>query len=225
MQASRERLIIGFSVISIIFDFDGVLVESNHIRTEGFRKLLKARHFSDKQVEQLVLFHETNGGLSRYYKLKYFHEKILNKDIDEINLVNLCNEFSNIVKKDVAKACWVKGAKEFVIDNYQEYKLFVVSGSDQDELREICKIRKINKYFKEILGSPVDKRANINYLLAKYDLSPEYTLFVGDSINDFEAAQSVDVNFVARDSGNCGEWAKDLIIIKDLSQLDNCLYK
>ena len=36
----------------IIFDFDGVLVESNEIRFNGFRKLFK--DYPQEQVEQLV---------------------------------------------------------------------------------------------------------------------------------------------------------------------------
>ena len=225
MQYSEEKTKLSIFVDAIIFDFDGVLLESNHIRTEGFRKLLKRNQFPNEKVEQLILYHEANGGLSRYFKLKYFFKEILRKDINDSQLLSLCNEYSVLVKQRVAKAQWVEGAYGFLSKNYDKYKFFIVSASDQDELREICNIRKIEKYFTEILGSPADKKTNIAYLLTEYGILPENALFVGDSINDLKAAQSVNVNFVARDSGSCGEWAKNLIVIKDLTRLSSCLSK
>lgn len=208
-----------YSIDAIIFDFDGVLVESNHIRTEGFRRLLKSKHYPHEKIGQFILFHEANGGLSRYYKLRYFFEKILKENISNSQLFSLCNEYSTLVKQAVAEAQWVEGAAEFLRDNHLKYKFFIVSGSDQSELREICRIREIDRFVQDILGSPTDKKTNIKSLLHRYNLSPEHTLFVGDSVNDLEAAQSANVRFIARDSGSCGEWSKNLIIIRDLSHL------
>jgi HAD superfamily hydrolase (TIGR01549 family) len=210
-------------ISSIIFDFDGVIVESNDIRTEGFRKLLTSKHYPVESVERLIRFHETNGGLSRYYKLRYFYETILNRKISDNDLTALCNEYSTIVKNAVAKAPWVKGAPEFLKNNYSKYKLFIVSGSDQEELREICHLRGLDKFVMEIFGSPTDKKTNINNLLRLYNLSPDETLFVGDSVNDLDAAQETSLKFIARDSGNCAAWCKGQVVIKDLSQLPDVL--
>ena len=214
-----------FSVDAIIFDFDGVLVESNNIRTEGFRSLLTGRGYPEEAVEQLVAFHENNGGLSRYYKLRYLHEKILNEQITEDGLNSLCNEFSMIVKQAVTDAPWVKGAHEFLKENFSAFRLFIASGSDQNELRDICRLREIDRFVKDILGSPVDKKTNVNTLLSRYSLSPDTTLFVGDSVNDLEAAEAANLKFIARHSENCGEWCKDLTVIKDFTELNSHINK
>jgi len=214
-----------FSVDAIIFDFDGVLVESNEIRTEGFRRLLTGRGYPEEAVEQLVAFHENNGGLSRYHKLRYLHEKILNEQITEDGLNSLCNEFSMIVKQAVADAPWVKGADEFLKENFSKFSLFIASGSDQNELRDICRLRGIDRFVKDILGSPVDKKTNVNTLLSEYNLSPDTTLFVGDSINDLEAAAAANLKFIARHSENYGEWCKGLAVIKNLTELNSYINK
>jgi len=208
-----------FSVNAIIFDFDGVLVESNTIRTEGFRRLLTGRNYPDEAVERLVAFHEKNGGLSRYYKLRYFHEEILRTEMDEVLLQSLCDEYSAIVRQAVAEAPWVKGAPEFLESSFSEYSLFIASGSDQSELREICRRRGIDRFVQDILGSPVDKKTNINALLSGYGLSPDETLFVGDSVNDWEAAGAANLPFIVRQSENWGAWCEGLPFIKDLSEL------
>jgi beta-phosphoglucomutase-like phosphatase (HAD superfamily) len=54
----------------IIFDFDGVLAESNEIRFNGFRKLFK--DYPQYQVDQLVEYAKANGGVSRYKKIDFF---------------------------------------------------------------------------------------------------------------------------------------------------------
>jgi beta-phosphoglucomutase-like phosphatase (HAD superfamily) len=59
----------------IIFDFDGVLVESNEIRFQGFADL-----FSDIHADALGRFMDfvkANGGLSRYAKIRHLYNHIL----------------------------------------------------------------------------------------------------------------------------------------------------
>jgi len=68
-----------YTVDSIIFDFDGVILESNHVRTEGFKLLLEGRKYDADTVARFIRFHEKNAGLSRYYKLRYLFYEILNQ--------------------------------------------------------------------------------------------------------------------------------------------------
>ena len=63
----------------ILWDFDGVLIDSMEIRELGFRKLFQ--DFSIEEVEELIKFHKENGGLSRYVKIKYFYEEILQRPL------------------------------------------------------------------------------------------------------------------------------------------------
>ena len=46
---------------------------SNKIRTEGFKIIFKK--FPKPFIDKLVDYHEMNGGLSRYHKVRYFFEK------------------------------------------------------------------------------------------------------------------------------------------------------
>ncbi len=55
---------------NILWDFDGVIIDSMPIREYGFRQIFK--DFSNDLVEQLVRYHHLNGGLSRYHKIKFF---------------------------------------------------------------------------------------------------------------------------------------------------------
>ena len=60
---------------NILWDFDGVILSSMHIRDWGFREIFKT--FKKEDVQKLLDYHNLNGGLSRYVKIRYFYEEIL----------------------------------------------------------------------------------------------------------------------------------------------------
>jgi len=202
----------------LIFDFDGVLVESNEIRFDGFRLLFK--NYPQDQVERLVLYAKINGGLSRYEKIKYFFKQIRNEPIRDDNVQLLAKQYSELVKQKVIDAEPVKGSLEFLSNHKNNYDFAVVSGSDQEELRDVCKAREIDHFFLEILGSPASKESNIALLLTKMGWGRKSCLFIGDSINDFDAARANGIDFIGRNS-NLINWGLtgNLTVVDDLSEL------
>jgi HAD superfamily hydrolase (TIGR01549 family) len=188
----------GIHYRNVLLDFDGVLVESNEERTVGFRRILA--DYPADQVEALIAFHRANGGLSRYAKLRHFFSTIRGEAVEEATIQRLADAFSRTVKQQIVKAPWVSGALEF-IKAADDHRLFVVSGSDQAELREILNERAAAHYFVECVGSPVEKLENVLALLKRHRLSPAETVFVGDSRNDFETARAAGIAFIARRSG------------------------
>jgi len=206
----------------IIFDFDGVLAETNYIRFEGFELLFK--DYPSDQVNRLVQYAMNNGGISRYEKIRLFFEQIRQEPISDDCVQFLAKRYSDLVKEKVADAEPVRGSLEFLNRYHRDYDFAVVSGSDQEELREVCRVRKIDHFFVEILGSPTAKELNITFLLATTGWDKKDCLFVGDSINDYEAAQKNDIDFLARNAG-LTDWGsvKVLSILNDLSELDSFL--
>ena len=92
----------------IIFDFDGVLVESNEIRFNGFRKLFKG--YPREQVEELVAYARANGGISRYKKIAYFFNEIRKEAITPASVNKWAEQFSKLVEEDIVGAKSVKGS-------------------------------------------------------------------------------------------------------------------
>ena len=206
----------------IIFDFDGVLVESNAIRFNGFRKLFK--NYPKNQVEKLVTYAKANGGVSRYKKIKYFFNVIRREQISPESVNDWAIQFSELVTQDIEDAKPVKGSLEF-LENYSNlFDFAIVSGSDQKELRQICKKRGISHFFKMILGSPVEKKDNIASLLSDLNWQHNESLYVGDSNNDLDAAKANDLDFVGRCSGLINWEKSNVRFILDLSSLHKVLH-
>lgn len=205
----------------IIFDFDGVLVESNEIRFNGFRKLFK--NYPQGEVEKLVGYAKANGGVSRYKKIEYFFDTIRQEPITDESVNRWAAQFSELVEQDVVEAKSVAGSLEFLEENSSLFDFAIVSGSDQVELRRICKKRQIDHFFKAILGSPVEKKDNISVLLSELNWSHDRSVYVGDSNNDLEAAKSNNLDFVGRCSGLIDWENSNVSFILDLSSLYSVL--
>ena len=56
---------------AILFDFDGVLVESVDIKTKAFAKLFENE--GPEIVNKVVEYHLANGGVSRFKKFDYIY--------------------------------------------------------------------------------------------------------------------------------------------------------
>ena len=57
---------------TIIFDCDGVILNSNFQKIEAYRNTALAYGASKLQAEELVAHHVELTGISRYVKFKYF---------------------------------------------------------------------------------------------------------------------------------------------------------
>ena len=206
----------------IIFDFDGVLVESNEIRFNGFRKLFEK--YPQEQVEKLVNYAKANGGVSRYKKIEYFFNVIRQEPITNGLVNQWAAQFSELVEQDIVEAKPVEGSLKFLEDYFSHFDFAIVSGSDQAELRRICEKRKIDHFFKMILGSPVEKKDNIASLLSDLNWQHNESLYVGDSNNDLDAAKANDLDFVGRCSGLINWEKSNVRFILDLSSLHKVLH-
>ena len=179
---------------TIFWDFDGVILDSMKVRDWGFEEIFKT--FKNPEIKKLLKFHRDNGGLSRYVKIRYFFEKILNKSTNDKEIQNYANAFSLLMKKELVNPNnLIEDSLNFVKNNYKNYNFHIVSGSDQNELRFLCKKLKINKYFKSINGSPTSKDFLIKFVLENFEYSIKNSCLIGDSINDYEAAKANKIIF------------------------------
>ena len=179
---------------TILWDFDGVILNSMKIRDWGFKEIFKK--FKKEDVDKLIEYHNLNGGLSRYVKIRYLYEKILGESISKTKVSKYANDFSILMKKELINLDnLIQDSVKFIEENYKKYNFHIVSGSDQEELRFLCRKLKIEDYFISIHGSPAPKNQLVKDLLNvhKYDIKKTY--LIGDSINDYEAAIANNISF------------------------------
>lgn len=179
---------------TILWDFDGVILDSMAVRDWGFEEIFK--EFKPDEVKKLLNYHRENGGLSRYVKIRYFYEHILGKSIAEAQVLDYADKFSILMKKELTNPNnLIMDAVDFIKANFQKYNFHIVSGSDGDELRFLCKELSLSSCFLSIHGSPTPKKQLVEDLLTKHTYNKSETCLIGDSINDYEAAQNNEIAF------------------------------
>lgn len=184
-------------IIRVVFwDFDGVILNSNKVRDKGFDEVLK--EFPKEEVDQLLSFHRRNGGLSRYLKFRYFFEKIRGEVVTTEEINQWAARFSQIMLNSLKdKSLLIEETIHFIRKNYRNYQMHIVSGSDQNELRELCRSLEIDHFFKSIHGSPTHKNDLVKMIIKEYNYDPAHGVLIGDSINDYEAAEVNGLHFQA----------------------------
>lgn len=180
---------------AFFFDFDGVIVDSLDIKAQAFGELFK--DYGKDVVENVVGYHLNNGGISRYEKFKYYYKSLLNKEINQKIMDDLDKRYSQIVVEKVVKASFIKGAMGFIKRlNELQKECFIISATPQEEINNIAKLKQINIFFKDIVGSPKKKQENLEYLLDKYLIKGNEAVYFGDAKSDYEAAVEHNIHFV-----------------------------
>ena len=203
--------------VAIIFDFDGVLVESINVKTQAFALIYA--EYGTEIVEKVVAYHLMNGGISRFEKFRYWHQAFLGKELCAEELQKLGNEFSRLVKETIIKAPWVPGAYDFLVSHHQHLPLFIASGTPDEEIREIVERRDMARYFVAVQGSPASKAEIINNFCVAHGFDRDRVLMVGDSWTDYEGALSSGVRFVGRKSDAAVNFPPSVPVIPDLREL------
>jgi phosphoglycolate phosphatase-like HAD superfamily hydrolase len=180
---------------ALILDFDGVILESSHIKTDAFKALFS--NYPDK-VAEIVSYHERNMGISRYTKFRYIFKEILHEDLLPEKESVLGNKFSQFVLDKVLAAPFVRGVNEFLSTNNKSYKFYIASGTPEKELSFITEQRNISHYFEGIYGAPSNKADIIRDIVRKGHYLKNQVVFVGDGASDRDAARTAGIHFIAR---------------------------
>jgi HAD superfamily hydrolase (TIGR01549 family) len=178
----------------ILWDFDGVIINSDSARVLGFQTVLQ--DFPKEQVEILLDFHHQNGGLSRYIKFRYFYEEIRGEKVENNHILYLANEFSIIMKEILADpSLLINDTVSYIQNNFEKTQMHIVSGSDGNELRFLCRKLGIYDYFRSISGSPISKIDLVKDLIVREIIDNKKTCLIGDSVNDYDAAKENNIDF------------------------------
>lgn len=193
----------------IIFDFDGVIIESMKVRDFGFRETLK--NYPKEKVEVLIKYHNINGGLSRFHKFKYFFQNILEENVSEEKIEEMATIFSDIMKSELIKKKYLIEETVEFIKNLNGKALYIASGSENNELNYLCEKLGIKDYFLSINGSPTHKNEIVDNIIKLNNYQRENVALVGDSINDYEAAKINGIDFFGYNNKSLKELSKSYI--------------
>ena len=181
----------------IILDFDGTIVESNHIKDNAFDKI-----FSDWPTykKTMMKWHLASNTIDRREKFRYFVEEVLNMPENDKLINKLTDRFSILTKKLIIDCTIVEGAKECLEYIQKRVMVYLISATPQFELNEIIEERGLGLYFIEVYGAPINKLKILKKIMMVEKASADKILFIGDSPEDQLAAESLAIHFIGRQS-------------------------
>tara|TARA_B100000686_G_scaffold345264_2_gene429558 strand:- start:2394 stop:3047 length:654 start_codon:yes stop_codon:yes gene_type:complete len=181
----------------VVLDFDGTLVESNKIKDQVFETI-----FSEwpEHKWEMMRWHLQRNAMDRREKFSYFVEEKL-RQRGNIKLINqLTDKFSEMTHQAIVDCPMVQGAQTFLDEYVAQLPLFLASATPQKNLDEILKERGLEKYFKETYGAPINKVEVLKKIMSDEKVLPEEILYIGDSLEDHQAAELLGISFIGKQS-------------------------
>ncbi len=178
---------------TLVFDCDGVILDSNAIKTRAFFQA--ALPYGVQAAQALVDWHIAHGGISRYAKFDYFLNHIVNIGKSGTDRDQLLTTYASEVHKGMMTCAVTTGLHE-LRKRTRGLRWLVVSGGDQVELNRIFSARNLASMFNGgIFGSPDTKVEIFARELSKGNISTP-AIFFGDSKYDFESSTNAGLDFV-----------------------------
>jgi phosphoglycolate phosphatase-like HAD superfamily hydrolase len=181
--------------IALAFDCDGVVLDSNRVKTEAFRKATLP--YGRAAAQAMVDYHVANGGVSRYKKFAHFLEHLVHIDVeDKCSAMDVLLANYALYVRHGLLSCEIAPGLDALRRQTASARWLIVSGGDQAELRDVFAQRGIAEFFDGgIFGSPDSKEEILTRELASANIQ-QPALFLGDSKYDYLAARSAGLDFV-----------------------------
>jgi beta-phosphoglucomutase-like phosphatase (HAD superfamily) len=142
---------------TILFDCDGVVLNSNFLKIEAYRLTALEFGASKEDAMRLVNHHIEFTGISRNIKFAYFLENILKKPVDESSMNHLLRQL-NIEVERLLENCDIAEGLEKLREKTKQAHWMIVSGGDQEEIIRLFSRKSLLKYFDVgIFGSTYSK--------------------------------------------------------------------
>ncbi|CDF82557.1 hypothetical protein PKB_1192 [Pseudomonas knackmussii B13] len=178
---------------NFIFDCDGVLLDSNKFKVSAMRTAISS--YPETAAKDFIEYFTSNFGKSRYMHVKLFFEVFLGRPPADGEQQAILEKYARACREEYQTCEICTGAIE-LLTLLSPDNCWVVSGSDQEELRGVFSSRNLRRHFKDVLGSPTAKSTNIAKIIETNNLEASTLCIIGDSSGDYQAARDNDIDFI-----------------------------
>ena len=178
---------------TFIFDLDGTLIDSSKDIIDGVNYTRSKFNLAPKSDQEVM----DNVGKG----LRYLLEKVLPADFTEEEVTKAYHIQKEYYEVKKILALPYEGTVELLKTLKKNNKnIFIVTNKPQKATMEVLKDLELTDYFHGIYGADALKEHKpsafpINYILETFKLKKEDSLFIGDSITDYETSKNANTDF------------------------------
>ena len=182
------------NIKSLIFDCDGVILNSNKVKKAAYYKVAFS-YYGDRLANLLLEYLAKNTGKPREYFFTHFLNNIVPPQTLGPSVEELVMEVGEEIHKGLME-CEISQSLFELRENTPDLKWLVVSGGVESELRDIFTKRSLLDLFDAgVYGGPMTKDEILNSLIKENKLEFP-ALFLGDSMYDHKAANRANIDFL-----------------------------
>jgi phosphoglycolate phosphatase-like HAD superfamily hydrolase len=186
------------SIRLLILDFDGIVLESNGVKTEAFREVFSA--YPD-HLDAMMRYHDATPSAPRRAKFEHLVYERLGQPGNRVLVDDLLIRFSSRVRARLRTCALVPGALEFLDEFAQRVRTYLVSVTPEADLEATLADRDLRRHFAAVYGCPPwTKTTAVADILRASGEAADRAVLVGDSPSDLQAAGETGVEFVGRAS-------------------------
>ncbi len=179
----------------IVFDFDGTLVISNHIKRQAFYEVTHSYDPSGSTVTHILKQYpdKDRHGLFLEIVRELFAKDLIAKHQSLEDLGAQWTEAYTLYCEQAIATCEeIPGASETLQWIFQQHiPMYINSRTPTSTLKRLVTLRSFNRYTSGIYGAPATKSENLRQIHNLTGAKPKDMLFVGDSEDDRTAAHEV----------------------------------
>jgi phosphoglycolate phosphatase-like HAD superfamily hydrolase len=185
---------------TIVFDCDGVVLNSNQTKIDAYFAVAKKMGGTDAQAQAFVDHHVAKGSFPRNGKTEYYLTEIVKQPVTEAIMQQYMQAFEDVLDVTLMQ-CEIATGLGALKAATPQTRWMLLSGGDQAELRRIfprrfIKDQNLAQLFEAgIFGGPDKKDEVLAREIANGNLQLP-ALFVGDSKYDHQAASRAGLDFV-----------------------------
>lgn len=208
----------------VVFDFDGTLVDSNHIKHDAFLQIAQ-RYPAGREIMAGLIEAADIGTRDRVFE-KFVAELGIAPKARGAMIAELVTCYTDHCFREISRADEIVGARA-VLDRLatEGLRLFISSATPVGPLKDLVEARGLGTMIEGVFGAPEGKEEHVRRIQGTTDLDLSEILYVGDSDVDSRAALAAKCGFVGLVLDHARFSVRPEVCITSLPQLPGVIEK
>jgi len=179
----------------IVFDFDGVIVQSNRLKYDAFFEIFDRD--AALIIEEILREYreETRHRIIERILSKWAKKTVTERQFDE-TVESYVRRYNEIVEEGAITCPEIPGAERALEILSKHFRLYINSTTPLGPLMRILQKRRLGSFFKGVYGGEESKVENLMRIMKGENIGGCNCLVIGDGISDFDSARQCDCQFI-----------------------------